>query len=156
MLARRMKLVTIGCMLFGILGGIGMNAAAGEDRREPQFPIRAVVVTINKSQYEQFFAQLREFADKRGFAIRVAAVRSDGEHFNIQMWSEYYKIFATNPFDSGTFDVAIYKTSEHSTLGIPATYLDTLIGDLKSYISKIPKATFSEQGDQNNKGQTTK
>lgn len=46
-----------------------------------QAPLRSLRLTIDKSQREELFGQLRKFADKHGFEYQITDFNTDGENF---------------------------------------------------------------------------
>ena len=62
---------------------------------------------------DRFFDQLRKFADANEFAIRIAPVRPDHQHFLIQLWRDDIKGIGVNSGgDPGNFVIAFFHNSE--------------------------------------------
>lgn len=141
MSVKRVTSLVVACLVFGLSACLGMNAMAERTKGESQLPLRKLVVTLNKAQHEAFFEQLRKFADRRGFAIRIAPTTPSGEDFSIEMWRSDFKIFGANPFDPGEFKIGIY---DNDAKGVPAEYLDALVAELKSFLAEVPTATVAE------------
>jgi hypothetical protein len=145
MLTSRRKMIIGICLLLGIvlpiLGCGGMKLLVPQKQRYPQDATRVVDITIDISQREEFFDQLRKFADKHDFTILIDAQPSGDEDFLIYMTREDVEIIGDNAFTPGEYGFGFY----HADLLHPVSELafDDLIGDLKSFISEVPDATFS-------------
>lgn len=142
-LDQHIKLIVVIFVLVSllILGGIGMKVSAGKRGIElADVPIRSITVTINTEQRENFFEQLRLFADKHAFAIRIAPTDPSNEHFISQMWREDIKIIAVNSFEPENYRIAFYKNNVGK---VPKDVLSLLITELESFVSEVPGATFS-------------
>lgn len=106
---------------------------------EPQKPIHVITVSVEKGAREDFFGQLRKFADKLSFSIQIGAVHPSGEHYVAEMLRKDLKIIALNSFDPATFKIAFYKESEPF---LSADQLDALIADLKKSLSEVKGVIF--------------
>src|SRR5687767_9405324 len=62
-------------------------------------------LVVSKHARERFFDAVKLFGKQHGFAVRVAAVRPDNEHFSIAMERSDFSISAVNPFDTAVFRV---------------------------------------------------
>lgn len=132
----------LACLLVGLFAGQGMNAMAGNAESESQLPLRKLTVVLGKTGHEALFAHLRKFADKHGFAIRIAPNTATGGDFSIAMWRSDFKILGANPFEPGTFKIGIY---DNDAEGVPKEYLNMLFADLKTCLGQIRTATVTEQ-----------
>ena len=149
MLDRRTMLFTglcllVGCLLglfSGLLGGKLLTKGNAENTSEVESPIRSVTITIDESQQEELFDQLRKFADKWRYAIRIAPTDQFGQDFLIQMWREDIKVIGVYPSDPGELKIWFYYTNPASP--VPERFFDEEISDLKSFISEIPGATLT-------------
>jgi len=112
-----------------------------QKQRYPQDAKRIVDITIDTSQREEFFDQLRKFADKHDFTILIDVGPRSDEDFHIEMTRGDIEIIGDNPFAPGEYGFGFY----HADLLHPApdSAFDDLIVDLKSFISEVPGATFS-------------
>ena len=104
-------------------------------------PVRKVDVTLEQSQHDQLFVQLRNFADKHAFAIRIAQTDPTGENFLVQMWREDIKVIGVDSGDPGLFKIGFYNTYEERP--VPSRVFDDLIVDLRGFIEEIPNTTFT-------------
>jgi|SRR5688572_29156549 len=75
-------------------------------------PVRKVWITLEQNQHDQLFEQLRNFAGKHAFAIRISQTDSSGEDFLIQMWREDIRIIGADSRDPGLFEIGLYNTYE--------------------------------------------
>jgi hypothetical protein len=145
MLTKRKKIIMGSCLLSGILfcilGCIGIKMMTPQKQRYPQDAKRIVDVTIDTSQREKFFDQLRKFADKHDFTIRIDPQPSGAEDFLIYMTREDLEIIGDNAFAPGEYGFGFY----HADLLHPASdsAFEDLISDLESFINEVPGATFS-------------
>jgi hypothetical protein len=112
-----------------------------EKQRYPQEAQRSVVITIDTSHRQEFFDQLRKFAEKHDLTILIDAQPSDDEDFLIYMTREDIEISGANVFAPEEYQLGFY----HADLLHPApeSVFDDLISDLESFISEVPSATFS-------------
>ena len=112
------------------------------DSSSRQLPRRKVDITIDTSHRQEFFDQLRKFADKHDFTILIDAQPSGAEDFLIYMTREDIVISGANPFALGEYKLGFYDADrDHPTA--TESVLDDLVNDLKSFISEVPSATFS-------------
>jgi hypothetical protein len=145
MLTKRKKIIIGSCLLPGILfcvlGCIGIKMMAPQKQRYPQEAQRSVVITIDTSHRQEFFDQLRKFADKHDFKILIDTRSSGSEDFLIEMTREDIEISGANVFAAGEYQLGFY----HADLLHPApeSTFDDLISDLESFINEVPDTTFS-------------
>ena len=104
-------------------------------------PVRKVWITLEQNQHDQLFGQLRNFAGKHAFAIRISQTDPTGENFLVQMWREDIKVIGVDSGDPGLFGIAFYNTYEERP--VPSRVFDELIVDLKEFIMEIPNTTFT-------------
>ena len=72
---KKLIIVVVGLLLsclLGIFGGIGIKSMSFQTENRTQHARRTILVTIDKSQWDELFIRLRKFADKWGYAIRIA------------------------------------------------------------------------------------
>lgn len=96
MSTRRAKFA-ITCLLLlavtlGIWAGMGIKTLQLANSTHTQRAIRIVRINIEPPRKDELFTQLRKFADKWGYAIRIAPLDPNGEHFSIQMWRSDIKL----------------------------------------------------------------
>ena len=145
MLAKRTKLTPIICLVLGLflgfLAGKMTIAEKTKDTSEGEAPIRIVEITIDESQQEELFTQMRKFADKWRYAIRIAPIVQYEDDFIIQMWREDIKLFGTYPSDPGELKIGFYYTNP--AIPVPEMFFDTEIRDLQVFINDIPGAILT-------------
>jgi len=128
-------------ILLSILGCAGIKNMIPQKQRYPQEAQRSIVVTIDTSQRDEFFDQLRKFADKHDFTIRIDAQPSGAEDFLIFMTREDVEIAGGNYFSPGEYKIFFYYANLLHPA--PESVLDDLISDLQSFINEIRNSTFS-------------
>ena len=144
MLTRHTKLIIGACLLLGILGCASLKTIlTPTDNSSGQLPRRAVVITIDTSQQEKLFAQLRKFADKQGFTILIDTRPPGVEGFYIDMYRDDVEINGTNPFAPEKYELGIYDRDRQRP--VSETVLDTLVNDLKSFVGEIPDASITAE-----------
>ena len=104
-------------------------------------PLKKLVVTLDESQRESLFDQFRQFANKHGFAIRIAPVTPDDKEFIVEMWRSDLKIFAVTAEKPGTFQIGIFDNDSEE---IPQIYFEELIADLKAHLGNVQGATVAD------------
>ena len=130
---------------FGLFGGIRIGKITTVV--QPDFssrrilPIRGVNITIDPSQREELFVQLRKFADKWNYAILIKPQSLNTETFDIMLWRSDIRASGLNPFDRGTFSIGFFYTDPTSP--VPEKFFDEEIADLEIFISEIPGATLT-------------
>lgn len=145
MLTKRKKLIMVACLLLGlllfILGCAGTNMTTPQKQRYPQEAQRSVVITIDTSHRQEFFDQLRKFADEHDFTIAIDPQPSGTEDFLIYMTREDIEISGANVFAPGEYQLGFY----HADLRHPApeSVLDDSVIELKSFVIEVPGTTFS-------------
>jgi|SRR6185436_3754722 len=105
-----------------------------------QLPARKVWVTLAQNQHDQFFEQLRKFADRNAFRIRISQTDPSGENFLVQMWSDDIEIDGVDSSDPGLFKIGFYNANEDRP--VSTQVFDELIVDLKGFIEEIPNIEF--------------
>ncbi len=148
MLEKRTKIFVLIFLLFALLATWSLitSGKTGTDSpktpsKNGQTPIRKVWVTLAQNQHNQLFEQLRKFADKNAFRIRISQTDPSGENFLVQMWRDDIEVDAVDSGDPGLFKISFFNTSEERP--IPPQVFDELIIDLKGFIEKIPNTTFT-------------
>lgn len=132
------KFIGLVVLLIGLAAVQGPATAAKSDS---ELPVRTVTITVDNGTRDQFFDQLKKFADTYALAIRIAPTRPDVPHFLVQMWREDMKVVGANPFDDSEFDISFYKNGDHP---IEPAVLNQVVVGLKQAVEKIPGATISE------------
>lgn len=134
-------LVLGACILIGALVVLGVKSMAEKAGGESELPLKKFVVTLDAGQRESLFEEFKRFADKQGFAIRIAPVRPDGEHFLVEMWRSDFKILAVNSEEPSRFKVGVY---DNDSQGVPQSYVESLVIDLKVSIGNVQGVAITE------------
>ena len=130
---------------FGFFGGIGIGRITTV--AQPDFssrrisPIRGVDITIDPSQRDELFTQLRKFADKWNYAVLIKPDSLNSEKFLIQLWRSDIKASGIYPNDPGTLSIGFFYTDPAAP--VPDKFFDEEIADLEIFISEIPGATLT-------------
>ena len=145
--ARRAKLIAIiglGVLLC-ILGCTGMITLLNKvEEGSSQSPVRSLTITLNKSQREELFDQLRKFAEKHGFEHQITDFNTNGENFKFWISRNDITTIAANvPPDPALVFIDCDRTYPGNPVSKETA--DTLFNDLISFISEIPKVTISEE-----------
>ncbi|MEM7621449.1 MAG: hypothetical protein AAF228_13565 [Pseudomonadota bacterium] len=105
-----------------------------------QLPLEKIRITIDNIQKEELFTNLRKFAEKNAFAIRIAPTNPTEKNVSIQMWRMDAKIFGGNPFEENKFRFGIYETSPG--FKIPLEHVNEIIQNFRSHIESIENSKF--------------
>ena len=136
------------CLVSGIFIGIGVKTVSlkRDEKTEKRYieqpqSKKVMVITFDDAQQDKFFTQIRAFADKWNYAIRIASAGPNIGVYSIEMWREDIKIIAINNYGAGRFSMAFYETyPDHP---VPDQYFEEEVSDLEKFISEIPGATLS-------------
>lgn len=130
--------IALGFLLLLIVLGCGLPFI-NDNRQESR---RNVVVTIDLTQRQEFFDQLRKFAEANRFSILIDTLSSSNEEFQIDMTREDIIISgATGELDNyyiGFFDVTDKPPA-------PDSVFDGLVSQLEQYVSKVPGTTIQKR-----------
>ncbi len=124
-----------------VLAAAPSNLEAQTRKSAGEAPLQIVVITLPKGTQDQFFYELREFADRFGFAIGIAPDLPNGQSFFIQMWRTDLKVFGgTNPFVQRQFDLAFYQNGDGTHASGSA---EQLAAELKRAVAGIAGAAVT-------------
>ncbi len=147
-LEKRTKIIVLVFLIFALLAACILIASGRVRTDSPKppgnlekAPIRIVSITLAQSQHDQLFEQLRSFAAKHAFAIRISQTDPSGENFLVQMWREDIRVIAVDSGDPGLFEMGFYNTYEERS--VPSSVFDELIVDLRGFIGEIPNTTLT-------------
>ena len=142
MITKHIKLILGACFLLSVLGCLGIKMMEkANDNSSGQLPKRKVDITIDTTQRQVFFDQLRKFAEKYDFAIRIDVQPSGPEDFLIYMTREDIIISGANIFAPGEYKLGVYDADRQHPM--PESVFDDLVNDLKTFVSVVPGTTFS-------------
>jgi len=108
-----------------------------------EVPVGTITVNVERRAREAFFEQIKNFGGKHGFAVRIAPIRPDNEHFTVELWRSDLKVLGDNPFDQidpAQFRISFYQNGQHP---VPARLLEFVVNDLKRFIAEVPGTTFA-------------
>lgn len=149
MLAQRTKLSVVTRLFLGVLlctlGCVGGSALLSKLREgRSQAPVRSLRVTIEESQREELFDQLKKFADKHAFKFIISDYGTGGDLYLIEIRGDNIKILATiTRADPKIVSIGFYRSLPENPPPDEKT-VDDLLNDLKSFISEIPNVTIHE------------
>ena len=132
-------------LLFGCLSVKDIIEVAGDNRE--QLPIRSLTITIDPSQREVLFNELRKFADSHDFEFMMTDYGTNGDRFLVELLGNQIKILAVDIYQAPTmvsisfYDQRRANPVSEETLNI----IDDLATDLKTSISDIPNTTITEE-----------
>jgi hypothetical protein len=108
---RRYWQISLAVALVGLCGyGLVSYHRALNEPPRPAALLQTFVVS--KQARDRFFDAVKLFGKQHGFAVRVAAVRPDNEHFSIAMERSDFMISAVNPFETSVYLVAYYVNNQ--------------------------------------------
>lgn len=141
-MSKALTIVISLCSLLFLLG-IGIKVMAGISKTEvAEKPILAFDVVIDVDQRENLFDQLRAFAEKHSFAIRIAPTTPNTDHYLGQLWREDIKLVMVNPFEEGKYRIYFYKNDVDTVSG---EILDLLASDLQFFLSDVPDLVITNR-----------
>lgn len=121
-------------LLVTIFGCSGMYTNdAGQDSR------KSIVITIDLQRREEFFNQLRKFAEANSFSILIDTLSSSDEEFQVYMRREDVFISGAsldpNEYHIGFYDIDVRHPA-------PDSVFDNMVSELEQYVSEVPGTTF--------------
>lgn len=148
MIAKRTKLFVLILLILSVFAictlitsGKTRITALNPSDKLVKTPLRMVSITLAQNLHDQLFEQLRRFAAKHGFAIRISQTDPTGENFLVRMTNEDIEIVGLDSGDPGLFEIWLYNAYEERP--VPSSVFDELIAELKEYIAEIPNTTFT-------------
>ena len=145
---KRTKMLVLVFLIFALLAIFTLTTSGRGRINSPtppsnleKAPVRKVDITLEQKQHDQLFEQLRNFAGKHAFAIRISQTDPTGEDFLVQMWREDIRIIGSDSGDPGLFEMGFYNTYDERP--VPLRVFDELIADLEELIVEIPNTTFT-------------
>ena len=125
-----------------LICGLGaVNGKVVAAKSDSELPIRTVTILLKEGTQDQFFDQLRKFADTYAFAIRIAPTNPDMLHFLAQMFREDIKVIGANPFKASEFYVSFYKNDDHP---VETASLNQMVVGLKQAVEQVRGAVITE------------
>jgi hypothetical protein len=133
-------------VVFGLLAIVNLGGMYGSGmaaKSESESAVRAVYFMVKSDARDRFFDQLRKFADENAFAIRIAPVRPDHQHFLIQLWREDIKGIGVNSGDPEKYVVAFFYNSEREA--VVASAIHRLADNLTSSLTSVNGVTATKE-----------
>lgn len=109
-------------------------------------PVRALDVRMDKSAYDQFVAQMRNFGEAFGFEMLIKPSSPRPYDMFFQMWRDDVEVSASNGSDTGatdlTFGIGFYPKRGQP----PPSPEDVapLIEGLRHFLGLVPNAVITE------------
>jgi len=131
-------------LLLGCLSMKQIVEIAGDNRE--QLPIRSLTLTIDPSQRDELFDQLRKLADKHNFEFLKSEFGPSGERFIIEMLGNHIKILADDTPKAPTIIAIDFydQTRGNSVSEETVKKIDRLVSDLRTFLNEIPNVTITE------------
>lgn len=146
MSAKSIKLILVICLLLGILlcvlGCISVMRDTNLKSNPNSLSVRGLTITIDVDQREEFFTQMRKFAEKHSLEFKLNLYSSDNTRFLVAIYGEGFHITASN-IPNAPREIGIGFFNEGST-PTPEETVDELFADLKSFINEIPNVRMTE------------
>ncbi|HXQ35130.1 MAG TPA: hypothetical protein VN843_14035, partial [Anaerolineales bacterium] len=107
-------------------------------------PVKSITVNVEADQRELLFDQLRRFAKKNFFAIRIVSFPSSD---HIEMWREDINIGGLFWIDDKTLSLSFHNNQfeQHLSQPLPESVFEDLMNDLQIFISEVPSAITTER-----------
>ena len=146
MSAKSIKLILVVCLLLGILlcvlGCISVMRGMNLKGNPNSVSVRGLTITMALDQREEFFTQMRKFADKHSLEFKLNLYSSDNTRFLVAMYGDGFHITASN-MPNAPQEIAIGFFNDAST-PTPEETVYELFADLKSFINEIPNVMMTE------------
>jgi len=115
------------------MGCAGLSGSGQQSRK-------SVIITIDLDRRQEFFDQLRKFAEVNGFSILIDTLSSSDEEFQIYMTREDITISGATAFELEEYHIGFYdRDNVHFA---PETVFEDLVSELERYVSEVPGTTF--------------
>ena len=159
MVGQGTKLVFFVYLLVGLfgLGCIGLTRSFTLKGNPNDLPVKSFTIITELDQREEFFMQMRKFADKHALKFALVVHSPDKASFAIQIDGDGFFITAVGTtIAPREIDIGFYNAPNSSTL-TPQETVDALMDDLKRFINEIPNVRIRERQQRliitNNKSQ---
>jgi len=155
----RTRLVMIGILLLGVFLGLFFGYEGGiliktsmkkmeqnsKANSEYGAPVKSITIAVQANERELLFDQLRKFAKKNFFAIRITDFRPSS--YNIEMWREDINIGGLFWIDSKTLSLSFHNNQfeQHLSQPLPESVFEDLMNNLQTFISVVPSAITTER-----------
>lgn len=138
-------------LFFGYEGGILIKTTMKEMQQnssadsEYGAPVKSITIAVQADERELLFDQLRRFAKKNFFAIRITDFRPSS--YNVEMWREDINIGGLFWIDDKTLSLHFHNNQfeQHLSQPLPESVFVDLMNDLQTFISEVPSAMTTER-----------
>ena len=107
------------------------------DFGEGRSAVSAIKITVPQYQWERFFGDIKKFAERNSFEVRVAKPKSDKDLVFVDLWRPDMAISGGNVFEPQEFEIAFYIDPEKG--GTPEVAAEVEQA-LKNAIASVPGA----------------
>ena len=115
----------------------------GTKNSSEKFPIRTLLLQIDKDKREELFVQLRQFSEKNDLEFHLSFYKN-GEVFFVEIYGDQLEILAQSiPGISGEIRVDIYEANPSKPPSQET--VNKLYDGLKEFINQIPNLTIIEE-----------
>jgi hypothetical protein len=137
-------------LFFGYEGGILIKTTMKEMEQNSKAnseygaPVKSITIAVQANERELLFDQLRRFAKKNFFAIRIVGFPSS---YNVEMWREDINIGGLFWIDDKTLSLSFHNNQfeQHLSQPLPESVFEDLMNDLQTFISEVPSAITTER-----------
>ena len=138
-------------LIFGYEGGILIKTSIKEMEQNSKanseygVPVKSITINIEANQRELLFDQLRQFAKKNFFAIRITDFRPSS--YDVEMWREDINIGGLFWIESKTLSLHFHNNQfeQHLSQHLPESIFEDLMNELQAFISEVPSAITTER-----------
>ena len=148
MSAKQLKLILIVCLLAGLLvcgfACISLTRSINLKGNPNDLPVESFTIITELNQREEFFTQMRKFADKHTLKFALVVHSPDKASFAIQIDGDGFFITAVGTTISPReIDIGFYNAPYSPTL-TPQETVDGLMDDIKHFVNEIPNVMITE------------
>jgi hypothetical protein len=105
------------------------------DFGEGRSAVSALRITVPEDQWERFFGDIKKFAGRNNFEVRVAKPKPDKDLVFVDLWRPDMAASGGNVFESLEFEIAFYIDPSKGGTQESAVEVAT---DLKDALAKVP------------------
>jgi hypothetical protein len=159
MLTKNTGLTMMGVLLLGVILGLFFGYGGGiliqttmkemeqNSRADSEYgaPVKSITIAVQANERELLFDQLRKFAKKNFFAIRITDFRPSS--YNVELWREDINIGGLFWIDDKTLSLHFHNNQfeQHLSQPLPESVFEDLMNDLQTFISVVPSAVTTER-----------
>jgi hypothetical protein len=99
-----------------------------------KLPVHGVKLVVPRQSWDEFFVQLKMFAQANGFGVRIARIHPTKEQYTIDMWRKDVAASGENVFAPEDFDIDFYI--DPSKGGTPDA-VARVVDDMTTSLSKV-------------------